>query len=417
MLTIVLPILFTAGQTAKEAPGFPLGLADIEPGWKRKTVQLMICIFSPLTIALLRLQYQLVLKKKERVQELQNKNLIGEFNRLNRLATQMDLQRKKAIKIDITFEVAYQIFINLILVLLSKSDTRTTSSMESLFNQEGKDEFVGISNLTIFILSTVVSFLSFINLFITAHASNWNWKSKLAVGFYGVLCLLLRLLAMITFFIPSLGLMNTLRHYQTDRVAFGAPTTRYQSINDTLYFGNAPPVQWKDISHVNYTDRANPTPPPYSLYTGLDSKSYFLIFVVLWSLQVFLIWLKNFRRSKIFRTLSGFDQVMHSWQSVICPAPSVDWSVGQGGCKEHFDRMKTIENEVVETAMINSVFQGFHILPLVYLGKSSIRIKVIMHAHMRLQEFVFNHTVNVRNFAHSHKCTLHICGHRKMCLK
>ena len=385
MLTIVLPILFTAGQTAIEAPGFPLGLADIEPGWKRKTVQLMICIFSPLTIALLRLQYQLTLKKKERVQELQNKNLIGEFNRLNRLATKMDLQRKKAIKIDIAFEVAYQIFINLILVLLSKSDTRTTSSMTSLFNQEGKDELVGISNLTIFILSTVVSFLSFINLFITAHASNWNWKSKLAVGFYGVLCLLLRLLAMITFFIPSLGLMNTLRHYQTDRVAFaalsGSKTRRNrQSINDTLYFGNAPPVQWKDITHVNYTNPANPTPPPYSLYTGLDSKSYFLIFAVLWSLQVFLIWLKNFRRSKIFRTLSGFDQVMHSWQSVICPAPSVDWSVGQGGCKEHFDRMKTIENEVVETAMINSVFQGFHILPLIYLGKSSIRIKLIRHA-------------------------------------
>ena len=381
MLTIVLPILFTAGQTAIEAPGFPLGLADIEPGWKRKTVQLMICIFSPLTIALLRLQYQLTLKKKERVQELQNKNLIGEFNRLNRLATQMDLQRKKAIKIDIAFEVAYQIFINLILVLLSKSDTRTTSSMESLFNQEGKDEFVGISNLTIFILSTMVSFLSFINLFITAHASNWNWKSKLAVGLYGVLCLLLRLLAMITFFIPSLGLMNTLRHYQTDRVAFAAlGWPSFQSINNTLYFGNAPPIPWKDITHVNYTDPENPIPPPYSLYTGLDSKSYFLIFAVLWSLQVFLIWLKNFRRSKIFRTLSGFDQVMHSWQSVICPAPSVDWSVGQGGYKEHFDRMKTIENEVVETTMINSVFQGFHILPLVYLGKSSIRIKLIRHA-------------------------------------
>jgi len=30
--------------------------------------------------------------------------------------------------------------------------------------------------------------------------------------------------------------------------------------------------------------------------------------------------------------------------------------------------MKTIENEVVETTMINSVFQGFHILPLVYLA-------------------------------------------------
>ena len=342
----------------------------------------MICIFSPLTILLLRLQYQLVLKKKERVQELQNKNLIGEFNRLNRLATQMDLQRKKAIKIDIAFEVSFQIFINLILVLFSNSDTRTTSSMETLFNQEGVDEFLGISNLDIFILSTVVSFLSFINLFINAHASNWNLKSKLAIGFYGVLCLQMRLVAMITYFIPSLGLMNTLRHYQTDRVAFHDDLVAYKGkrLNDTLYFGNAPPVQWKDISHVNYTDPENPIPPPYSLYTGLDSKSYFLIFAVLWSLQVFLIWLKNFRRSKIFRMLSGFDQVMHSWQSVICPAPSVDWSVGQGGCKEHFDRMKTIENEVVETTMINSVFQGFHILPLVYLGKSSIRIKLIRHA-------------------------------------
>ena len=57
-------------------------------------------------------------------------------------------------------------------------------------------------------------------MFATAHATNWPMKAKLAVGMYGLLNLALRLEAMVVFFVPSLGLMDSLSHYQADRIPF-----------------------------------------------------------------------------------------------------------------------------------------------------------------------------------------------------
>ena len=71
-----------------------------------------------------------------------------------------------------------------------------------------------------FIGSTILSFISFVHMFATAHATNWPMKAKLAVGMYGLLNLALRLEAMVVFFVPSLGLMDSLSHYQADRIPF-----------------------------------------------------------------------------------------------------------------------------------------------------------------------------------------------------
>ena len=79
-------------------------------------------------------------------------------------------------------------------MIFALSETRTESAFEALFNQEGLDEYLQISNMTIFIISSIASFLSFIKLYVEAHANNWNWKSKLVVGLFGVINLVLRLL-------------------------------------------------------------------------------------------------------------------------------------------------------------------------------------------------------------------------------
>ena len=106
-----------------------------------------------------------------------------------------------------------------------------------------------------------------------------------------------------------------------------------------LYFGNAPPVAWADITHVDYSNPADPKPPHISLYTGLTSGQTFALFSVLWLLQIYIIWLKNYRTSPLFLNLSYFDQILHSFHSVIIPAPSVDWSIGDGDCEEHYQRL------------------------------------------------------------------------------
>ena len=170
-LSLVVPMYIIGIQTAANDPGLPLGLAAISPGCKRKTIQTLMMIFSPITIILLKLQHEIVQRKRAKILEKQNKYLVSEFNKLSSLLQKMEEHKKKMIKTDSAFEVAHQMFINLVLVLFSTSGTRTETGMEALFNQEGKDEYLGVSNLTLFIISTVASFFSFLKQFTNAHAN------------------------------------------------------------------------------------------------------------------------------------------------------------------------------------------------------------------------------------------------------
>ena len=371
-LTLAVPMYIIGIQTTANDPELPLGLAAISPGCKRKTIQILMMIFSPITIILLKLQHQIVQRKREKILDKQNEYLVSEFNKLSSLLQKMEEHKKKMIKTDSAFEVAHQMFINLVLVLFSTSGTRTETGMEALFNQEGKDEYLGVSNLTLFIISTVASFFSFLKQFTNAHANTWHWKAKLLVALYGLISLAMRLQAMLVYFMPSLGLVNCLRHYQTERIPFTNDNRiggqKYDFFHDKLYFGNAPVIDWADITRVDYSNPYDPSPPPYSIYTGLTSSTFFIIFVFLWLLQIYVIWLYNIQRSNAFQSLSTFDQLLHSFQSVITPAPSVDWADGQGDEVDHFNRMKMNQKEVIGVIKINAFFNFIYLLPLAYLG-------------------------------------------------
>ena len=192
---------------------------------------------------------------------------------------------------------------------------------------------------------------------------------KVAVGWYGAMNLWLYVLGMIVFFIPSWGLLDVLRHCQADRIPFATSLTQNPTNATDLLFGDAPLVPWTDITHVNYTNPDDPTPPPYTLYTGLTARRTYFVFLSIWLMQIVCIWLKNFCTSKPFMTLSYFDQIFHSFQSVIAPTPSVDWVSGEGNCSEKYNRMKMAMREVVGTIAINSVFHAIRLIPMIYLGE------------------------------------------------
>ena len=108
------------------------------------------------------------------------------------------------------------------MVSFASSQTRTTSGLESLFQiEEGNLKVggreTGLDNYDIFVIATVLSFLSFLNNYVKAHAKNWPLKSKAIVAFFGFVNLAMRTVAILIFFIPSLGLVNILRHYQSER--------------------------------------------------------------------------------------------------------------------------------------------------------------------------------------------------------
>ena len=375
ILTITIPMWSASIKIALDAPEVPLGIEEIQSGGKKKAVQCVLMLFGPLTVLLVRLQYMMTLKKFERIQELQNQHHFNEFKRLGSLSRKLENYKNDTFKAEIAFETTNQIFLNIMLVLLSTSQTKTSSAFEELFRADKSSGMFGINNVHIYIGSTTLSFISFIYSSVTVNVKHWSWKSKLIFGIYFLISFTLRLTGMLIFFIPSLGISNVLRHHQSDQFPFDFHRS-YQKLlwkhnvsNGMIHYGNAPPVALTDISHFDYSNRTNPTSTShYTQYTGLTPKYSFIIFMCLWFAQIFCIWLKNYLTSKPFRNLSFYDQFIHSISSVFGPVPSVDWSVDEGTCAEHYKRMMETTKEVQGTIMINAVFQSLHLLPVFYLG-------------------------------------------------
>ena len=357
-----------------DAPEVPLGIEEIQPGCKKKVIQCVLMLFGPLTVVLVRLQYLMTLKKFERVQELQNEHLFNEFNQLSSRLKKLENHKNDTVKAEIAFEITNQIFMNIILVLLSTSQTKTSSAFEGLFRPDGEGMF-GIPTESIYILTTILGFISFVYSSVTVYVKHWSWKSKLLFGTYVLISFTLRLSGQLIFFIPSLGISNVLRHHQSDQFPFDFDRS-YQTLlwtrnvsNGMIHYGNAPPVALSDISHFDYSDPGHPTSTSsYTQYTGLTLKESFITFMCLWFAQIFCIWLKNYLTSKPFKNLSFYDQFIHSTSSVFGPVPSVDWSVDEGTCADHYKRMMETTKEVQGTIMINAIFQSLHLLPIFYLG-------------------------------------------------
>ena len=357
-----------------DAPEVPLGIEEIQPGCKKKAIQCVLMLFGPLTVILVRLQYVMTLKKFESVQKLQSEHLFKEFNQLSSRSKKLENHKNDTIKAEIAFEITNQIFMNIFLVLLSTSQTKTSSAFEGLFRTDGQGMF-GIPTVYIYIFSTILGFISFVYSSVTVNVKHWSWKSKLLFGTYVLISFTLRLSGQLIFFIPSLGISNVLRHHQSDQFPFDFDRS-YQTLlmtqnvsNGMIHYGNAPQVALADISHFDYTDPEHPTPTShYTQYTGLTPKYSFIIFMCLWFAQIFCIWLKNYLTSKPFRNLSFYDQFIHSTCSVFGPVPSVDWSADEGTCADHYKRMLETTKEVQGTIMINAIFQSLHLLPVFYLG-------------------------------------------------
>jgi hypothetical protein len=77
------------------------------------------------------------LKRQEKLKFLQNEQYFAEFNRLTALLILMEEYRKKRIRIDIAIELSNEMFIGILMVLFSSSETKTETGLEALFQVEG----------------------------------------------------------------------------------------------------------------------------------------------------------------------------------------------------------------------------------------------------------------------------------------
>ena len=119
-------------------------------------------------------------------------------------------------------EVFHQVPLQIVLLLMATTATATTGGLETMFKQ---DSMFGISMNpeAILTLSVIWSMKTCVNLHLKAievPKGVFGMTSKLMVWTWGLFGTLRRVLSMVIFFVPFLGLNNVLYHWRAEQIPF-----------------------------------------------------------------------------------------------------------------------------------------------------------------------------------------------------
>ena len=264
----------------------------------------------------------------------------------------------------------------IVLLLLASTETGTTVGLREIFK---KDDFtipiieVQIAGETLLGFSITFSIRSCIFLFVKWVKTSKGFfliKPYLTVLFWATVSVMKRIMIMVVFFIPSLGLRDLLYHWKYEQAPFTVSIEgKLNATNgDLLSMYNKTPIPWSDIDRCDYTDPKDPILPPYTLYTGIDAGQAFGLFwltIILHATAIFVIKLFTVEKFYKFNTL---EIVLHCLENCNIPQPWRDWDEGDGTVEEHRTKYRRVRREVVSTMAVNLLFNMVMLVPMIYTG-------------------------------------------------
>merc|ERR1711994_270261 len=205
LVTIFLPLAFSTLGLAMDDPEVILKPYKISNRFNRFTIQAFVFIFSILNPILM------VNSKNENDRKLKKESgeqLLARFEDGARIKAQY----VKYLKTELGLETFYQLPLQIILLLVASTLTKTNGGLEALFN---KSEFLGMSANTVLTISTFWSFKTCFMLHRKQIKTDKEYlpiTSQVFVILWGLFASAKRVIAIVAVFIPSLGLFNILHH-------------------------------------------------------------------------------------------------------------------------------------------------------------------------------------------------------------
>ena len=123
---------------------------------------------------------------------------------LYKLKSKLNYHLRNTIKLELGVETIYQLALQLILLLLAKSETRTTEAFDVIFKNDFSKWTITVS----LILSTAWSFISCSLAHLKGLMTNRNYfpiLPKMIAGLCAMVSIMKRVSCIIIFFVPPLG--------------------------------------------------------------------------------------------------------------------------------------------------------------------------------------------------------------------
>ena len=378
LCSIFVPLFLSTVHLAIENPGMIFGEIETDnlSTFRRKvyrTLVLIISIFNP--ILLLDTYEQNKISKKRRA-VAKDPSVLEVFKQSKKI----QIQLVKFHKIELATEAFAQIPMQILLMLLSKTSTPTTGGLETVFEESS---FLGINNIYISLLVSIIwSIYTCVDLHLTeistekGHLPN---SSKLIVFAWGFFATVRRVTAIVSFFIPSMGLFNILHHWQVEQVPFQPRLSYAKQFNVTdndkiALFNMSKTVYWNELDNWSYNGTSY-TPPHYSNYSGMKLGHMFISFFVLTGFQLFIIYIVKRKTVRDFKKDTGLNQFIHILENVNIPIPYKDWDYLREQqkplSKEDFKKkFKSVMKEMVALYLTNFLFTIPLLIPLWFTSKS-----------------------------------------------
>ena len=260
----------------------------------------------------------------------------------------------------------YQTAGQILLVLLTVTATPTSGGLEKMFENNNKE-------------ALIFSIIWSIKTLFTLHLKS----VKIEKVFFPLICqisLLVwtvfsvskRILVLVMYFTPSLGLFNLLHHWQAESLPFSvSQKSRWREgglqQGQHLQLHNNRSVLWSEIDRWDYS--ASPSPPPYTLYTGLSLRTYFWLFLAILGLHTLAVGIAKFILVPDFRKAHPVQMFSHCLQSISLPEPWRPWDTDGGNVEQHRERFRREIMEMVATLAVNFVVNVSMLGPFFHLGR------------------------------------------------
>ena len=283
-------------------------------------------------------------------------------------------------------ETLYQITFQILLLLFTQTKTPTTGGLESFFE---KSSFMGLSvdPTTFLTISVVLSLKTCIFLHIKAlcvEKGYFRSKAKFAVFLWALFATVRRVGTIIAFFAPSLGLFSMLHHWQAETTPFKVridSATKAENFHPDLdqisLYNMTEKVMWSSLDRWSYDDPNNPSPPSYSMYTGLTLQNTFITFIGLSLFQnLILLVVKIWSSEEFGRKENYFHKLTHILQISSIPFPYQDWDADKSNSAKIFkEKYKKTEYEMAFCFLVNFIFTLVMLAPLSVTGYNIISKK------------------------------------------
>ena len=316
---------------------------------------LMTFLLSPFHATILHLQeYYIELQLRANPDDI---TLTSKRDRLRNYTCQF-------IKIELGLETAGQLTGQLILLFLTNSDTQTIGNVQKLN-----------VNRTLLVLSLLASFIGCLFSYLKGLSTNrehFPILSKVMAVSFVTPALLSRVICIIMYFTPALGLFGVLQHWKNEQIPWNIDLLNemIDPIYDTISLANGTNnFAWTEINRWTRSLDGTLVSPKYTLYTTFKLKHYFMFFWIILAFNLAFIYHIKIIWSKSFQKMNLVEKLIHCLENVLIPFNTEEWDSGKGNSKDHEQRMKENSTEMSSLMKTNFCINCLLMVPMFILGK------------------------------------------------